>query len=78
LTEIAGTEASVDRDAGLVTVPVPDPSLLRTAFRRFDEAGITVLELALRRPSLDEVFFALTGHPAEDPAAQTDREGSRA
>jgi oleandomycin transport system ATP-binding protein len=78
LTEIAGTEASVDRDAGLVTVPVPDPSLLRTASRRFDEAGITVLELALRRPSLDEVFFALTGHPAEDPAAETDREGSRA
>jgi oleandomycin transport system ATP-binding protein len=78
LTEIASTEASVDSDAGLVTVPVPDPSLLRTASRRLDEAGITVLELALRRPSLDEVFFALTGHPAEDPAAEGEREGSMA
>jgi oleandomycin transport system ATP-binding protein len=78
VTEIAGTEASVDSDAGLVTVPVPDPSLLRTASRRLDEAGITVLELALRRPSLDEVFFALTGHPAEDPAAESERERSTA
>jgi hypothetical protein len=75
---VAGTEASVDRDAGLVTVPVPDPSLLRTASRQLDESGITVFELALRRPSLDEVFFALTGHPAEDPAAESDREGSNA
>jgi hypothetical protein len=33
--------------------------------RRLDEAGITVVDLALRRPSLDEVFLTLTGRPAE-------------
>src|SRR5205807_4670059 len=66
LAEIAGAEASVDRETHRVSVPVPEPGMLRTASRRLDEAGITVAELALRRPSLDEVFFALTGHPAEE------------
>jgi oleandomycin transport system ATP-binding protein len=82
LSEVAGNEASVDRDAQLVTVQVGDKSLLRTVSRRLDEAGIDVSELALRRPSLDEVFFALTGRSAESAqeaeADQPDLERSRA
>jgi len=35
--------------------------------RRLDEAGIVAAELALRLPSLDEVFLTLTGHRAEEP-----------
>jgi oleandomycin transport system ATP-binding protein len=66
LFELAGTNGSVDHDAQLVKVSIPDPSLSAVAFRRLDEAGIVVDELALRRPSLDEVFLALTGHPAQD------------
>jgi ABC-2 type transport system ATP-binding protein len=27
-----------------------------------DDAGVAVEDLALRRPTLDEVFLALTGH----------------
>ena len=39
--------------------------------RRLDEAGIGADDLALRRPTLDDVFLALTGHVAEDePAAE--------
>jgi oleandomycin transport system ATP-binding protein len=77
LTEIAGEEASIERDARLVSVPVPDPGYLRTASRRLDEEALTVAELALRRPSLDEVFFSLTGHPAEEQT-DDDSEGSAA
>ena len=77
LTEVAGTEASANRDAQLVTVPVPDPGMLRTASRRFDEEGVTVAELGLRRPSLDEVFFSLTGRPADSDRSEDDEtEGS--
>ncbi len=75
LAEVAGSEVSIDHEAGLVTVSVPDPAVLRAASQRLDDSGLEVAELALRRPSLDEVFFSLTGHPAED---QRDDEGSPA
>ncbi len=40
--------------------------MLPAVVRRLDEAGIVAAELALRLPSLDEVFLTLTGHHAED------------
>ncbi len=39
------------------------------AVRRLSDAGLDVDDLALRRPTLDDVFLALTGHAAEDEAA---------
>jgi oleandomycin transport system ATP-binding protein len=57
-------------DGHLVTVRTGDRSALGQAVRRLDEAGIAVDDLSLRRPSLDEVFLAVTGHLAEeDPQA---------
>jgi ABC-2 type transport system ATP-binding protein len=44
------------------------------AVRRLDEAGVGVEDLALRRPTLDDVFLALTGHAAEDASAEQDRQ----
>ncbi|GAA5195484.1 daunorubicin resistance protein DrrA family ABC transporter ATP-binding protein [Rugosimonospora acidiphila] len=64
------------RDRGLLSVPVNDLSLPPEVFRRLDAAGILVAELALRRPSLDEVFLTLTGRPAQatpDTARPEDR-----
>ena len=43
-----------------------DGTSLPVVVRRLDEEGIAVTELALRLPSLDEVFLALTGHAAEE------------
>ena len=40
--------------------------------RALDEAGITVDDVELRRPSLDDVFFALTGTTAGPAAHPTD------
>jgi ABC-2 type transport system ATP-binding protein len=49
-----------------LTAPVaPRPGLATGVVRALDEAGITVDDVELRRPSLDDVFFALT---ANDPA----------
>ncbi len=48
------------------------------AVRRLDEAGVGVEDLALRRPTLDDVFLALTGHAAEDGSAEQEREEERA
>ena len=38
------------------------------AVRRLDAANVGIADIALRRPTLDDVFFALTGHAAEQPA----------
>ncbi|MEV4532745.1 ATP-binding cassette domain-containing protein [Asanoa sp. NPDC049518] len=49
---------------GVLTVPIDDDRAFPTVVRRIEEAGIGVMELSLRLPSLDEVFFTLTGKPA--------------
>ncbi|WP_432848343.1 ATP-binding cassette domain-containing protein [Amycolatopsis sp. CA-161197] len=78
LGELTGVRPTRDNDTGLLTAPVSDPVLLSTLVRKLDEAGITSDELALRLPSLDEVFLALTGHSAEPTTADAQLEGSLA
>jgi oleandomycin transport system ATP-binding protein len=67
LTGLTGSQATVDPDVRQLSVPMPDPARLPVAVRRLDQAGIVIIDLALRRPSLDEVFLALTGRPTEIP-----------
>ena len=54
---------------GVVSAPVAGDAALGAAVRRLEDAGIAVIELSLRLPSLDEVFFALTHHEAQRRAA---------
>jgi ABC-2 type transport system ATP-binding protein len=51
----------------LVTVQT-GPKALVEALRRLDAAGVAVLDVALHRPTLDDVFIALTGRVAEQAA----------
>ncbi|MFF0308236.1 ATP-binding cassette domain-containing protein [Streptosporangium sp. NPDC004379] len=53
---------------GRVVVSVHDPAAVPAVVRRLDDLGVVAAELTLRRSSLDEVFLALTGHPAEESA----------
>jgi ABC-2 type transport system ATP-binding protein len=40
------------------------------AVHRLEEAGVGVDDIALRRPTLDDVFLALTGHAAEEESSE--------
>jgi oleandomycin transport system ATP-binding protein len=53
-------------DGQAVTVTIAERSALGQAVRRLDDAGIVIEDLSLRRPSLDEVFLAVTGRLAEE------------
>jgi ABC-2 type transport system ATP-binding protein len=66
LSRIGVGEASLQEHTRKVMVP-SDGGAKRLAIviRELDEAGITIDDLALRRPTLDDVFLALTGHGAE-------------
>jgi len=39
--------------------------VLRAALRRLDDSGVTLVDVGLRRPDLDDVFLILTGHSSE-------------
>ncbi len=67
---LATARAEVDPRSGAVTVPVGSAGsdALVDAVRRLDGAGVEISDLALHRPSLDNVFLALTGHAAQDEA----------
>ena len=55
-----------------MTAPVSGGStVLVDAVRALDMAGVKVDDLALRRPTLDDVFLSLTGHAAEEVAPDT-------
>jgi ABC-2 type transport system ATP-binding protein len=53
-----------------VTARVDSPGQAATILSALGEAGVDVAQFAVGDPSLDEVFLALTGHPAEEPKAE--------
>jgi oleandomycin transport system ATP-binding protein len=65
LREVSGKDATAG-DRGRLTVPVNDEDALPATVARLGAAGISVTELSLHLPSLDEVFMTLTGKPTED------------
>jgi ABC-2 type transport system ATP-binding protein len=64
----------VDNNTGELTIPVgaDGPAILTEAVRRLDAEGIALADIALRRPTLDDVFLSLTGHVAETSLEETD------
>jgi len=46
-----------------------EPGLATRVVRALDDAGITIDDVQVHQPSLDDVFFALTGHTSEDEEA---------
>jgi len=56
--------ADVSHDGRRLRAPVSSVAgLATTVVRALDRAGVSVDDVQVRQPSLDDVFFALTGHP---------------
>ncbi len=59
--------AHVEKDGRRVSVAVAShDGVLTGAIRELDASGVAVDDIGFRRPTLDEVFLALTGRPAEE------------
>jgi len=63
-----GSTPEVSAESGTVSAAIEGGRLLPEIVRELDAADIELAEFALRKASLDEVFLALTGQPADTTA----------
>jgi ABC-2 type transport system ATP-binding protein len=78
LSSIAGGELRTEGNALLIPA-VGGPATLTAAVRALDDARVEPQDIGLRRPTLDDVFLALTGHGVEEerPTVSAGRGGRR-
>ncbi len=61
----AGVEPEIDREARRLSAPVTDRvAALTDVLQALAGDGIEVVDIGIRRPTLDDVFLGLTGHKA--------------
>jgi len=79
IAKVGESEPHLDEETGQVRVGVGGrgSDALVDGVRVLDGAGIQARGLALRRPSLDDVFMALTGHAAEEDGEPAGRRKGR-
>jgi daunorubicin resistance ABC transporter ATP-binding subunit len=72
---VVGSEP--ERLGTLLRMPSPDGShLLTQMLRRLDDEGVQPTAVALREPSLDDVFLSLTGHATEEEQSLENGQGN--
>ena len=75
LSPLAMGEAVVQAHTREITLPIRGGAeVLMEALRLLDGASVGVLDIGLRRPTLDDVFLSLTGHAAEEAEPDDDAE----
>ena len=71
LASVSTGEATLDEHSRRLTAPVSGGAkVLVEALRQLDAEQVTILDVGLRRPTLDDVFLSLTGHSAEEAEAK--------
>jgi ABC-2 type transport system ATP-binding protein len=68
LKQTLGPEVHNGADSHTLSAQVASDEVVAQALMALSGAGVELAEFSLGQPSLDEVFFALTGRPAEDQA----------
>jgi ABC-2 type transport system ATP-binding protein len=76
LTDLCIGELQVDEQTRRITAAVTGGAdVLRRVLDRLVDAMIAVVDVGLRRPTLDDVFLSLTGHLAEEAPESPDDSG---
>jgi ABC-2 type transport system ATP-binding protein len=60
----------LEPDPAALSVACPDANRAAEAVAELGRADVRIAQFSLDQPSLDEVFLALTGHPAEESGAE--------
>ena len=72
LARVLDDDVQLGSDPVALSARAPDPERAAAALAQLAQADIPIADFNLGQPSLDEVFLALTGHPAEEPADAKD------
>jgi ABC-2 type transport system ATP-binding protein len=72
VTRVLGAECHLEADPSALSTSCADPDQAAEAVGGLSRAGIGVANFSLGQPSLDEVFLALTGHPAEEEETEVE------
>jgi ABC-2 type transport system ATP-binding protein len=84
IQRVLGVTPVISPEAGRITAPMNNPDRVTELLVTLRDEGIHLAELSVAKPTLDEVFLALTGHGVDDEASagdgasHTELEGSRA
>jgi ABC-2 type transport system ATP-binding protein len=64
---VLGVDATISPEAARITAPMQQPDRITDLLVAFRDAGISLTELAVQKPTLDQVFLTLTGHGVGTP-----------
>jgi ABC-2 type transport system ATP-binding protein len=73
-----GVDAVASPEGSRLTAPMTDPDRVTDLLVSFREAGISLAEMSVQKPTLDEVFLTITGTTATTDDAEAELEGSLA
>lgn len=66
---VLGVKSSISAEAAKITAPMGNADRVTDLLVALRETGISLAELSVQKPTLDEVFMSITGHGATEPSA---------
>ena len=70
-------ECDIDAEDNKASIMVADgTSIMAQVIRSLDAEDVVVTNMAVRQPTLDDVFLALTGRTAEEAAIETEQDSN--
>ncbi len=76
LSQALGVPVHLESDPAALSARVSDAERVAHALAELAKSGVAVTDFALGQPSLDEVFLALTGRPAENEDAKDEEDAA--
>lgn len=74
IQRVLGVTAAPSPEGTRLTAPMADADRVADLLITLREEGIPLVEMSVQKPTLDEVFLAITGHDAADQAESADAE----
>jgi daunorubicin/doxorubicin transport system ATP-binding protein len=69
---VAGAEPVLTPESGRLNVPLDTADRAADILIGFRQAGVSIVSVSVAKPTLDEVFLAITGHGADDADGPAD------